>query len=80
MVRATCVRCGSGTGVLGDIGQGTEEARRNRGYVAGGDRGEELEFECLVCGAKTGFMTRQVRPECLYCGCKDGVLIVSQQR
>jgi Zn finger protein HypA/HybF involved in hydrogenase expression len=71
-----CGRCGSGTGVLGDIGQGTPTSRGARGYGAGGKGKTDTWFECLRCGEITtigGIIAP--RPNCLHCGSKAGVVV-----
>ena len=71
-----CSSCGSGTGVLGDIGQGTLEERLRRRRAASESVQEDVNFECLRCGTVT--LVRKmgvVRPACLHCGSKDGVVV-----
>lgn len=75
-VQPRCSKCGSGTGVLGDIGQGSLEdrlRRRNSPQAAGHD---DVNFECLRCGAVT-LMSKMEdkRPACIHCGSRDGVVV-----
>jgi transcription elongation factor Elf1 len=71
-----CSKCGSGTGVLGDIGQGTLEQRLRRKNAQGGADHEDINFECLRCGTVTLVRKMEaVRPGCVYCGCRDGVVV-----
>jgi Zn finger protein HypA/HybF involved in hydrogenase expression len=76
-VQPKCGRCGSGTGVVGDIGQGTRAARQQRrDGRAPGSANMDIRFECLRCGEVT--TTPRVvtaRPQCLHCGSRDGVLV-----
>jgi Zn finger protein HypA/HybF involved in hydrogenase expression len=74
-VDPSCSRCGSGTGVLGDIGQGTPEERlRRRAGAEGGAAG--VNFECLQCGAVTEIRQQDLRrPECPHCGSRSGVVV-----
>jgi Zn finger protein HypA/HybF involved in hydrogenase expression len=71
-----CARCGSMTGVLGDIGQGTAAARRERSSTgAAGDRAESVEFQCLSCGHATLLAKVDAPPpQCAHCGALSGVL------
>ena len=72
-----CARCGSGSGVLGDIGQGTPEARRARAREAG-QKAKELpiNFECLSCGHSSEVTEADVPvPQCLHCGSYSGIII-----
>jgi DNA-directed RNA polymerase subunit RPC12/RpoP len=71
-----CSKCGSGTGVLGDIGQGTlQERLRRQNAPRGGDH-DDVNFECLRCGTVTAVRKMEVvRPACLHCGSRDGVMV-----
>jgi Zn finger protein HypA/HybF involved in hydrogenase expression len=75
-VQPRCSKCGSGTGVLGDIGQGSLEdrlRRRNSPHAAGHD---DVNFECLRCGTVT--LVRKMeegRPACIHCHSRDGVVV-----
>ena len=74
-VQPRCARCGSGTGVLGDIGQGTRASRSERGYVAGAGTAA-TRFECLRCGEITSVHEAVApRPACHHCGSKAGVIV-----
>jgi DNA-directed RNA polymerase subunit RPC12/RpoP len=70
-----CGRCGSGTGVLGDIGQGTKSSRSERNYSS--DRATaDTRFECLRCGEITTIKEIVApHPICLHCGSKAGVMV-----
>lgn len=68
-----CGRCGSGTGILGDIGQGTRAARVDR---AGARGAMDTRFECLRCGEITSVKDAIApRPACQHCGSKAGVVV-----
>ena len=76
--RPHCERCGSGTGVLGDIGQGTAKERADRRSGARASPGEDFNFECLRCGAITEVaQSETTRPACSHCGSKSGVIVGS---
>ena len=71
-----CSQCGSGTGVLGDIGQGTLEERLRRRSAPGGTDHDDINFECLRCGTVTLVRKMEVaRPGCTHCGSRDGVVV-----
>jgi Zn finger protein HypA/HybF involved in hydrogenase expression len=71
-----CSQCGSGTGVLGDIGQGTLEERLRRRSGPGGAHHDDINFECLRCGTVTLVRKMEVvRPGCVHCGSGDGVVV-----
>lgn len=71
-----CGRCGSGTGVLGDIGQGTRASRGERGYGSGAKGEPDTRFECLRCGEVTTIKEMVApRPHCQHCGSKAGVVV-----
>jgi DNA-directed RNA polymerase subunit RPC12/RpoP len=70
-----CASCGSGTGVLGDIGQGTAEERMRRRASPGADSSREFIFECLRCGVTTDIRQAERRPECGHCGSRSGVVV-----
>jgi transcription elongation factor Elf1 len=75
-VQARCSSCGSGTGVLGDIGQGTIEERLRRRRSPSGPVHDDVNFECLRCGTVTLLKEMQVaQPACTHCGSKDGVVV-----
>lgn len=75
-VAPRCSSCGSGTGVLGDIGQGTVEERLRRRNAPPERITDDVDFECLRCGTVTLVRKMEaVRPACLHCGSKDGVLV-----
>ena len=75
-VAPRCSNCGSGTGVLGDIGQGTLEDRLRRRSERSGPVNDDVNFECLRCGTVTLVKNMEaVRPACLHCGSKDGVVV-----
>lgn len=63
------------TGVLGDIGQGTAAARRERSSTGVGGRAESVEFQCLSCGHATLLEKVDTSPpKCAHCGALSGVL------
>jgi Zn finger protein HypA/HybF involved in hydrogenase expression len=71
-----CAKCGSGTGVLGDIGQGSVQDRLRREGVTRDPGYDNVNFECLRCGTVT--LVRKmavVRPGCVHCGARDGVVV-----
>jgi transcription elongation factor Elf1 len=74
-VAPRCSSCGSGTGVLGDIGQGTLEERLRRRSAPASPH-DDVNFECLRCGTLTLVRRMEAnRPVCLHCGSKDGVVV-----
>ncbi len=74
-VQPECAKCGSRTGVLGDIGQGTRLARQLRSAAAKRPD-DDVQFECLRCGEVTQVRKMRVlRPGCQHCGSKDGVVV-----
>jgi len=74
--RPRCSSCGSGTGVLGDIGQGTLEERLRRRRAASESEADGANFECLSCGTITLLKKMETaRPACTHCGSKDGVIV-----
>jgi Zn finger protein HypA/HybF involved in hydrogenase expression len=74
-VQPKCARCGSGTGVLGDVGQGTAAARARRGIRNDRNEARDSQFECLRCGEVTVVENVVMRPNCQYCGSRDGVVV-----
>jgi len=72
-IEPTCTRCGSGTGVLGNIGQGPKNTRPNEQESAQAD--QTMRFQCLTCGDVSTARVVTFRPECQYCGSKSGVLV-----
>jgi Zn finger protein HypA/HybF involved in hydrogenase expression len=74
-IQPRCARCGSGTGVLGDIGQGTASSRRQRDYGSATKPGDPTRFECLRCGEVTTVRKITVQSRCPHCGAKDGVIV-----
>jgi len=71
-----CSQCGSGTGVLGDIGQGTLEERLRRRSAPADAGHDDVNFECLRCGTVTLVRNMEVvRPGCAHCGSRDGVMV-----
>lgn len=71
-----CARCGSGTGVLGDIGQGSREDRLRRKSPEAAAPDDDINFECLSCGEVTHVRRLKVmRPGCPHCGSRDGVVV-----
>ena len=72
-----CARCGSGSGVLGDIGQGSPQARRERAAKADEVRpNAPVEFDCLTCGHMTMVtVSSEPVPQCVHCGSLSGILI-----
>jgi Zn finger protein HypA/HybF involved in hydrogenase expression len=75
-LRPRCSKCGSGTGVLGDIGQGTLEERLRRRNAPRGADEKDINFECLSCGTVTLVRKMEAaRPGCVHCGSKDGVVV-----
>jgi transcription elongation factor Elf1 len=75
-IRPRCGKCGGGTGVLGDIGQGTLTSRLRRNFNLGGDYGGDINFECLTCGETTVVeKTYVLQPKCQYCGAVSGLLV-----
>ena len=71
-----CSSCGAGTGVLGDIGQGTVEERLRRRNAVPGQDHDDVNFECLRCGTVTLVRKMEAaRPACLHCGSRDGVVV-----
>lgn len=74
-IQPRCASCGSGTGVLGDIGQGTRQAREGR-RRSGAQNNDDVNFECLRCGVVTPVKQMEVaRPACAHCGSRDGVVV-----
>ena len=70
-----CSKCGSGTGVLGDIGQGSVQDRLRRQNAPQAAQ-DDVNFECLRCGTVTLVRKMEiVRPGCVHCGSKDGVVV-----
>lgn len=70
-----CASCGSGTGVVGDIGQGSRQDRLRRSRP-GASPHDGVNFECLRCGAVTPLGAMEaIRPACQHCGSKDGVVV-----
>jgi len=71
-----CARCGSMTGVLGDIGQGTAAARHERSTTGqAGGPAASVEFQCLSCGHATLLPKVDTPPpKCAHCGALSGVL------
>jgi Zn finger protein HypA/HybF involved in hydrogenase expression len=77
-LRPQCGKCGSRTGVLGDIGQGTLTSRLRRSFNIGGDYAGDVPFECLSCGETTTVEKIDVlQPRCLHCGAVSGLLVES---
>ena len=75
-LRPQCGKCGSKTGVLGDIGQGTLTSRLRRNFNLGGDYAGDVPFECLTCGETTTVEKVTVlQPRCAYCGAASGLLV-----
>lgn len=75
-IRPRCGKCGSGTGIIGDIGQGTLTARLRRNFRIGGDYGGDINFECLTCGDVTAVEKVYVlQPKCLHCSAVSGLLV-----
>jgi len=75
-VRPRCGKCGSATGVLGDIGQGTLTSRLRRNFNLGADPAGDVDFECLACGETTKLEKVTVlQPRCLHCGAVSGLLV-----
>jgi Zn finger protein HypA/HybF involved in hydrogenase expression len=75
-IQPRCGKCGAGTGVLGDIGQGSLTSRLRRGFRIGGDYPDDIKFECLTCGETTPVEKIYVlQPKCLYCGALSGLLV-----
>ena len=75
-VRPRCSGCGSGTGVLGDIGQGSVRDRMRRANASPQAGYDNVNFECLRCGTVTHVKGMEVvQPACLHCGSKDGVVV-----
>jgi Zn finger protein HypA/HybF involved in hydrogenase expression len=75
-IQPRCSNCGSGTGVLGDIGQGTVNDRLRRMNAPPRSGQDDVNFECLRCGTVTLVKRMEaVRPACLHCGSKDGVVV-----
>lgn len=75
-IQPRCGKCGSGTGVIGDIGQGTLTSRLRRNFRIGGDYSGDITFECLRCGETTKVEKVYVlQPKCLHCGAVSGVLV-----
>jgi Zn finger protein HypA/HybF involved in hydrogenase expression len=75
-IQPRCGKCGSVTGVIGDIGQGTLTARLRRNFRIGGDYDGEIKFECLTCGETTDVEKVIVlQPKCLHCGAVSGLLV-----
>ena len=71
-----CSQCGSGTGVLGDIGQGTVEDRLRRRNAPRSADYDNVNFDCLRCGTVTLVRKMEVvRPGCVHCGSRDGVVV-----
>jgi len=71
-----CSQCGSGTGVLGDIGQGSIQDRLRRQDAPRAADYDNVNFECLRCGTVTLVRKMEVvRPGCLHCGARDGVVV-----
>lgn len=71
-----CSQCGSGTGVLGDIGQGSMQDRLRRQDSPRDADYDNVNFECLRCGTVTLVKKMAVvRPCCLHCGSRDGVVV-----
>ena len=64
------------TGVLGDIGQGTAAARRQRSSTGqSGGSAVNVEFQCLSCGHATLLEKVDTSPpKCAHCGALSGVL------
>jgi DNA-directed RNA polymerase subunit RPC12/RpoP len=75
-VQPRCSNCGSGTGVLGDMGQGTAADRLRRASGSARPGHDGVNFECLRCGTVT--LVREMeaaQPACLHCGSRDGVMV-----
>ena len=72
-----CARCGSGSGVLGDIGQGSPQARRQRASKAEESRpNTAVGFDCLTCGHTTMVtVNNDPIPQCVHCGSLSGILV-----
>ena len=75
-VQPRCSSCGSGSGVLGDIGQGTAADRMRRAGTPAHSGHDDVSFECLRCGTVTLVGKMQVmQPACIHCGSRDGVVV-----
>ena len=75
-IRPRCGKCGSRTGVLGDIGQGTLTSRLRRNFSIGAGHADDIDFECLSCGETTKVEKVTVlQPKCLHCGAVSGLLV-----
>jgi Zn finger protein HypA/HybF involved in hydrogenase expression len=75
-IRPRCGKCGSSTGILGDIGQGTLTSRLRRNFHIGVDHADDIDFECLSCGETTKVEKVLVlQPKCLHCGAISGLLV-----
>ena len=75
-IQPRCSSCGAGTGVVGDIGQGTFQDRLRRMSAERAEAGGDVSFECLRCGTVTRVPRVEViRPGCAHCGSGDGVVL-----
>ncbi len=71
-----CAKCGSMTGILGDIGQGSPGTRLRRNNREAGNPQRGATFECLICGHTAPLEAAEaLRPKCLHCGALSGVVV-----
>ena len=75
-IQPRCGACGGGTGVLGDIGQGSLTSRLRRSFNIATEHAGDIRFECLTCGETTRVERIYVlQPKCLHCGAVSGLMV-----